>query len=319
MAKTQALTKDFYEWRQYPGPDAIITFRWADNLSDFIPSDRPFTFLDAGCGSGQHTAGLLLSFPQSKGIGIDLSESSLNNARALLKSKNINHRAKFCQRSFCEPLDFNISFDLILAPGSIHHSERPDLAFQYLSKCLSPNGLFAGMLYSKRSHYRRLQIKEMLEILAKEMNLSTEEDFLQKRTLFEAYREKYPEFLDMTLREVFREFKKLAGNIKSKLLLRKRPVRSYFDTLDKDILFADKYLTPIDTAFDSSDIRTFLESANLELIHMFGLGRQDISFLPLKWQMVFNKLDPWEKIRILELIDPHPISFSFLAQKQNEI
>ena len=69
---TETQVKDFYSVIRYPGPDALITYLWANRLKPYAPKGS-FVFLDAGCGSGRHTAGMLDRFPRARAHCLDLS------------------------------------------------------------------------------------------------------------------------------------------------------------------------------------------------------------------------------------------------------
>ena len=95
----EKLTADFYSKLKYPGPNALTTYLWANRLKPYIKKKK-FIFLDAGCGSGRHTAGFLDLYPDSKAICLDVSKHSLDLARELFKRKGYLHRVNFINQSF---------------------------------------------------------------------------------------------------------------------------------------------------------------------------------------------------------------------------
>src|SRR5690554_5549799 len=110
----QAEVAEFYALIRYPGPDALVTYLWANRLAGFVP-DKPFTFLDAGCGTGRHSAGMLDRYPQARGYCIDLSAPSLQAASALLSAKGFSDRVEVWQASFLDPIRVPEPVDVALA------------------------------------------------------------------------------------------------------------------------------------------------------------------------------------------------------------
>ncbi len=122
-------------------------------------------FLDAGCGSGQYTAGMLLEYPYAQAKAIDISETSLGDSRLILRREGVEDRADILCQSFSEPLGWDQQFDFAIANGSIHHSPDPTKSLVNIAKALKPGGVLGCMIYSARSNARRYEIKEVLAIL----------------------------------------------------------------------------------------------------------------------------------------------------------
>lgn len=305
--KTDRDAEAFYSLLKYPGPDALITYVWAKRIRPFLRSGS-FCFLDAGCGSGRHSAGILLTYPDARGVGLDVSEPSLIEARALMETKNIEDRIEFIHASFSKPLPISEKFDLVLAVGSIHHSPNPKQSLNNIAKVLKPEGILAGMVYGRRGHQRRYEIKEMLEILGGD-------DVELRLSLLRSYNRKYRTILDVPLRQWLSVQRKRLSQWRHRMM-GKAGDFGYCapSTTDKTFLL-DSYTNPIDFAFDSRELRQMFESCGLELVHMFTLGRLDPALLPADWWERWEKLDLWDKVRISELIDPVPASFSFIAKK----
>ena len=78
------------------------------------------------------------------------------------------------------------------------------------------------------------------------------------------------------------------------------------------IFFLDAFASPIDRAIESPELETMLAGAGLQLEHMFSLGRADPSLLPDDWRPLWQR----QRIRLSELVDPAPASFSFVARKR---
>ena len=300
---------DFYARLQYPGPDALVTKVWANRLKKFIES-RPFELLDAGCGSGRHTAGFLLVYPGALAVGIDMSESSLQQAEALIDRLGLSERTTFLCMSFSEPLELQETFDVVLAVGTIHHSPNPVNSMINLANVLKPQGLFACMLYSARGHVRRYEIKELLRIMSKG-------DHECMQSFYESYSKKYQSWFDKSPRQMAADLRKYVSRWKYRLLRKEENFGYRLRERNNVIFFLDRFAVPIDHAFTSTELREMLDQAGLELVEMFNLGRPEPSLLPDGWRARWNELEMWEKIRVCELLDPKPESFSFVARKRS--
>ena len=104
MELTDRHTAAFYGSHSWPGPDAILSRKWVVRFGEHLSSERPLRLLDAGCGSGQDLAGMLAEYPEMSGVGIDLSELSIEYAGKLLDRVGASARAELHVMSFSEPL-----------------------------------------------------------------------------------------------------------------------------------------------------------------------------------------------------------------------
>ena len=304
---TSADVADFYALLKYPGPDALVTYVWANRLKPFLPRGA-FRFLDAGCGSGRHSVGVLLRYPEASGVGIDISGPSLEEARALAAAKNVSDRIEFRQASYSTPLETKDGFDVALAVGTIHHSPDPAASLRNIAQAVKPGGLLGAMVYGMRGHRRRYEIKEMLELLGGN-------DAELRRRLYRSFRRRYDGWLDRTPRQSFGSLRMKASRLRRRLLGRAGDAGYNPDPNRDMIFFLDAFASPIDRAFEWPELAAMLDAAGLRLEHMFTLGRDDSSLLPADWRPLWRALDPWQRIRVSELIDPAPASFSFIARR----
>ena len=300
----QAQVAEFYSLIKYPGPDALITYLWPNRVAPFVPKG-PFTFLDAGCGAGRHTAGMLDLFPKARGYCIDLSQPSLDEASALLAAKDFSNRAKFWQASYLDPIAVPEPVDIALAIGTIHHSSDPAKALINIAAAVKPGGYVACMVYGIRGHRRRYELKEAIGMLTK--------DPVEVERLHKNYRAKYTTLLDTTPRVFLRKARNRVSHFLNRALRRKR--YGYWIYQQSGIFLRDAMMNPIDMAFDTAGLRTLVEGAKLEIVAMFGVGRPDPALLPKGW--TWDGLDFWQKTRLSELLDPDPMSWSFIARKPN--
>jgi hypothetical protein len=164
------------------------------------------------------------------------------------------------------------------------------------------------MVYGARGHRRRYEIKEMLELLSGR-------DADLKRRLYESYRRRYESWLDRTPRQMLKTARNRLSRLRHGLMRRSGDVGYNPDPTRSMVFFLDGFASPIDVAFEALELERMLADANLTLEHMFTLGRADPSLLPADWRPLWQSLEPWQRIRVSELIDPAPASFSFIARK----
>ena len=301
---TEAEVKDFYSQLRYPGPDALITYLWPNRLAPYLPQGA-FVFLDAGCGSGRHTAGMLDTYPQARGYCMDLSQPSLDEARALLEAKAFQSRATLRQGSYLDQIELPEPVDVAMAIGTIHHCPDPGRALANIAASVKPGGIVACMVYGSRGHHRRYELKEALGMLAG--------DFPEVEKLYLGYKHKFMSFLDRTQRSILRDARDLASHYVNRSLGRKR--HGYWVNQDAGLFLRDGMMNPIDMAFDTAGVKKLVEGAGLTIVANLGVGRHDPALLPDGWRPYWDKLDFWQKTRLSELLDPLPKSWSFIARK----
>lgn len=297
--------QDFYSVLRYPGPKALVTYLWARRISSYLPSDRPVNLLDAGCGSGRHTAGILDIHKQARVIGLDVSAPSLAEASALCTQLGHADRVQFVQGSYLDPIELSEPVDGALAIGTIHHSSDPSRALKNIVATVRPGGFVAVMVYSIRSARRRYELKEALQILNPPRDRVT--------WYFHAYQRKYESWRDISPRATVKTLKnKLSLKIKKILGLKRH---GYYAGLDSDLFRQDAMLNPIDTAFDAVQLQELIESAGLQETELLSFGKPDPNKLPAEWGDLWSNLPFWDQVRIMELIDPMPQSWSFICRK----
>jgi ubiquinone/menaquinone biosynthesis C-methylase UbiE len=98
-------------------------------------------FLDAGCGTGDHTARIALN--GARCVGIDISESILEDARRRIARQGLHGRASFQQEKL-EGLSFpDDSFDFVHCRGVLMHIPDWERALAELCRVLKPGGRLA--------------------------------------------------------------------------------------------------------------------------------------------------------------------------------
>ena len=297
---------DFYSKIQYPGPDSLITYLWAVRLKSYLPK-TPFVLLDAGCGAGRHTAGFLDLYSNCTAVCLDAASDSLEAAETLFEKKGFSDRAGLLNQSYLEEITLDSPADCAIAIGTIHHCPNPKKALVNIVDALKPGGILGLMVYSDRSTQQRYEIKEAITLLG--LTRSIEETGKAVRD----YRAMYKGILDKTLRTVIRDVRNaLSHRVKTLLGIRRH---GYRPDLLSDVIVADGYLSPIDVSFNTMGLKELIECAHLEVVDFVGFGRMDESLLPSSWREKWQHLDFWEKVRIMELIDPSPTSWSLICRK----
>eukprot|EP00066_Takifugu_rubripes_P001154 XP_003962152.1 PREDICTED: uncharacterized protein LOC101073886 [Takifugu rubripes] len=153
-----------YQKYRFRAPDEV-----RDTILQFLgyKKAKPHVLaVDLGCGTGQTTR---LLAPHFQVVGIDVSETQLEQARAVLSCPNITYR-----KGTAEDLPFpDGSVDLITASSAAHYFDESKFMAE-ANRVLKPGGCIALMDYSSRKtrlHYQdcgeRLTdiLQEMLEVL----------------------------------------------------------------------------------------------------------------------------------------------------------
>lgn len=295
--------QDFYSLLRYPGPDALITYSWARRIKKFLDGDD-FVFIDAGCGSGRHSAGILDTYLRARGYCLDFSKPSLEEASALFAKKGFSSRATLVNASYLEKIQIPEKVDVALAIGTIHHCPDPLQALKNIAEVVKEGGIVACMVYGIRNHRRRYEIKELVHLLGQGDNVLG---------LYGSYQDKYEGILDKSLREIASDARNRVGHCVRRMLRRKS--HGYLIKNTEDVFRNDAIAVPIDTAFDTQGVRALIEGAGLQVEAMLGLGRFDEGLLPPDWISGWRRLPYWEQVRVMELVDPLPKSWSFICRK----
>lgn len=157
-----------------------FTFPLKGNHGDFLKNyiypniiGQPKYILDAGCGTGNLTIELANKFPHAMVVGVDFSENSLSQARALALRLNIAN-ASFSFQDMMEPFDLHERekrFDLVVSFGCLHHIPDPDASLRHLRSVITDDGLFILAVYGKygriETEMRRTLMNHLREVTGK--------------------------------------------------------------------------------------------------------------------------------------------------------
>lgn len=113
-------------------------FSWGRRVLDRLRLSGGETVLDAGCGTGRLTAGLLERLPRGRVVAVDLSQNMLAEARSHL-SLRFGGRVGFV-RADLAALPFDRAFDGVFSTAAFHWVPDHPRLFSSLYECLKPGG-----------------------------------------------------------------------------------------------------------------------------------------------------------------------------------
>jgi len=132
------MKEGFYEkyWSGAEGNMFDFKIKWPI-LKKFIPPEKGKTILDFGCGNGAIIKEMVAINPEAKYIGVDVSETALNQARENFPNVvfyKINDGGKI-------PLE-NGTADFIFSSEVLEHVYDTENALAELQRILKPGGKF---------------------------------------------------------------------------------------------------------------------------------------------------------------------------------
>ncbi len=131
--------KTFDKWAQN-GRAELMEVEHGKNVSKFLQTvsfDKPFTFLDVGCGNGWVVRKIAKKEKCKKSIGIDKSKKMILEA---IKKNNIG-KEKFIHTDI-ETWKYRGKFDFIFAMESLYYADSIEIALEKIYKMLKPGGQF---------------------------------------------------------------------------------------------------------------------------------------------------------------------------------
>ena len=131
--------KTFDEWAQN-GRAELMEKEHGKNVSKFLRTisfDKPFTFLDVGCGNGWVVRKISKEPNCKKSIGIDKSKKMIIES----KKKIINKKEEFFHTDV-ESWKHISKFDFIFSMESLYYADSIELALEKIYKILKPGGQF---------------------------------------------------------------------------------------------------------------------------------------------------------------------------------
>ncbi|MDH3489771.1 MAG: class I SAM-dependent methyltransferase [Nitrosopumilus sp.] len=131
--------KTFDKWAEN-GRAELMEVEHRDSVLKFlqkIPFDKPFTFLDVGCGNGWVVRKIVNKKNCKKAIGIDKSRKMIIQAR----KKIVNKKEEFIHTDI-ESMKYKGKFDFIFSMESLYYTDSIDTALKKIFKLLKPGGQF---------------------------------------------------------------------------------------------------------------------------------------------------------------------------------
>jgi ubiquinone/menaquinone biosynthesis C-methylase UbiE len=134
--------KTFDKWAQN-GRAELMEIEHGKNVSKFLEStsfDKPFTFLDVGCGNGWVVKKISKNNNCKKATGIDKSKKMIEQA-----SKKIDNIKEEFIHTDIESWKYRGKFDFVFSMESLYYADSIERALQKIYKLLKPGGqLFCG-------------------------------------------------------------------------------------------------------------------------------------------------------------------------------
>lgn len=148
---------DYFHWRcdQYPGYLDLMPVRGLDDCE----------VLDYGCGPGHDLVGFSEYSRPSRLVGVDVSSSSIAEARKRLELHPASRVELTCIAPDSTSLPFEDgSFDYIHSSGVLHHVPDLQSVLTELRRLLRPQGRMRVMVYNRDSLWMHLYVAYILRL-----------------------------------------------------------------------------------------------------------------------------------------------------------
>ncbi len=131
--------RTFDEWAQN-GRAELMEEEHGKNVSKFLQTisfEKPFTFLDVGCGNGWVVKKISKEKNCRKAVGIDKSKKMIIQAN----QKKDSDKEEFIHTDI-ESMRYKGKFDFIFSMESIYYADSIDVALKKIFSMLKPGGSF---------------------------------------------------------------------------------------------------------------------------------------------------------------------------------
>ena len=139
MQDMDAVTKTFDKWAQN-GKAELMEVEHGKNVLKFLERvsfDKPFTFLDIGCGNGWVVRKIAGNTLCKKAVGIDKSKKMIIRSKKKIQSK----KEEFVHTDI-ESMGQRAKFDFIFAMESLYYADSVETALEKAYRLLKPGGQF---------------------------------------------------------------------------------------------------------------------------------------------------------------------------------
>ena len=303
----------FYGENPYPKyeavPKRIKSFLYP-YLNEINKKEQP-TYLDAGCGTGHAVAQVAMDYPKFKCHGIDLSVESIKISKKLASKHNVN--VNFHCGSYSEKLPFNTKFDFIYCSGTIHHNAEPIVAVRNLLNYLKDDGYIFIHLYGEKADSERMRKKSILNIMEPALDNYDQRFKLFRELVDHEARGIFYKLRTTTLTDIWRWLKH-----NRRTIYRKINGIPEQDTKLKELSteFKDAYCHPLEKTYNVSDVKQLADESGLDVMEMFGLGKEILKLLPPEWKQKYSGLDKWSRWHLFELLLIKSPSVLLLGRKK---
>ena len=131
--------KTFDEWAQN-GRAELMEIEHGKNVLKFLKTisfDKPFTFLDVGCGNGWVVRKIAKEKKCKKVIGIDKSKKMIIQCK-----KKTDSRIEEFIHTDIESMNYKKKFNFIFSMESLYYTDSIEIALDKIYKLLKPGGCF---------------------------------------------------------------------------------------------------------------------------------------------------------------------------------
>jgi len=134
-----AIRTTFDKWAQN-GRAELMEVEHGKNVLKFLKTisfDKPFTFLDVGCGNGWVVRKIANEKNCKKSIGIDKSKKMIIQSKKKIQSK----KEEFFHTDI-ESMNYKGKFNFIFSMESLYYADSIEIALEKIYKLLKPGGQF---------------------------------------------------------------------------------------------------------------------------------------------------------------------------------
>ncbi len=132
--------KTFDEWAQNGKAESMET-EHGKNVLKFLKTisfDKPFTFLDVGCGNGWVVRKIAQEKNCKKSVGLDKSKKMIIQC----KKKTEDCKKEGFIHTDIESMSYKGKFDFVFSMESLYYADSVEIALEKIYKVLKPGGLF---------------------------------------------------------------------------------------------------------------------------------------------------------------------------------